>query len=76
MEGMTIRMIKRDNCLQAINAIINKIDLLEEQIDFKLSSKYNQHINEVENKIEHIEIYLAYVEKNTDIYSEHDKHYA
>lgn len=69
-------MIKRDNCLQAINAIINKIDLLEEQIDFKLSSKYNQHINEVENKIEHIEIYLAYVEKNTDIYSEHDKHYA
>lgn len=66
-------IIKQRECFREIDAIINKIELLEDKNNLRFNSKISQNLVHIQNEIEELVSYIDYVEKNIEIYSYSDE---
>lgn len=64
-----MRVIKKKECLQTIDSLIGKIDLLEETMSLQVNSNVSQESEQLLQKMEIIELYTNHVENRILFYS-------
>lgn len=55
-------VLKREECFQAIDTIIRKIELLEDMSALKNNSNISLYVNRLQDNIENLDLYLEYTE--------------